>query len=62
MHSPNEGKAQTTKGTPGIASYGGADVVTASEVRKVARRLMCDVQQIDGLSAQDWTAAGRAAA
>ena len=55
-------KAQTAAGTPpsGIASYGGADVVTGSEAQKVARRLMCDVNEIDRLSEQDWTAAGRA--
>jgi hypothetical protein len=58
----NEGETQTTAGMPppGIASYEGADVVTASEARKVARRIMCDVNEIDRLSAQDWTAARRA--
>ena len=38
----------------------GADVVTASEARKVARRIMCDVNEIDRLSEQDSTAARRA--
>jgi hypothetical protein len=58
----NEGEAQTTAGMPppGIASYEGADVVTASEARKVARRIMFDVNAIDRLSEQDWTAARRA--
>ena len=58
----NEGEAQTTAGMPppGIASYEGADVVTASEARKVARRIMCDVNEIDRLNEQDWTAARRA--
>ena len=58
----NEGEAQTTAGMPppGIASYEGADVVTASEARKVARRIMCDVNEIDRLNKQDWTAARRA--
>jgi hypothetical protein len=60
--SSNEGEAQTIPGTPpaGIASYEGADVVTASEARKVARRLMCAANEIDHLSEQDWTAARRA--
>jgi hypothetical protein len=55
-------EAQTTAGVPppGIASYEGADVVTASEARKVARRIMCDVNEIDRLSKQDCTAARRA--
>jgi hypothetical protein len=55
-------RPQTTAGMspPGIASYDGADVVTASEARKVARRIMCDVNEIDRLSEQDWTAARRA--
>ena len=58
----NEGEAQTTATMPppGIASYEGADVVTASEARKVARRIMCDVNAIDRLSEQDWTEARRA--
>ena len=57
----NEGKAQTTAGPPpGIASYEGADVVTASEARKVARRLMCAGNEIDRLSGQDCPAARRA--
>jgi hypothetical protein len=58
----NEGECQTTAGMPpaGIASYEGADVVTASEARKVARRIMFDVNEIDCLSEQDWTAARRA--
>ena len=47
---PNEGKAR----------YEGADIVTASEARKVGRRLMCAADEIDRLSEQDWTAAGRA--
>jgi hypothetical protein len=45
---------------PGIASYEGTDVVTESEARKVARRLMCAANEIDRLSEQDWTAARRA--
>jgi hypothetical protein len=58
----NEGEAQTTAGMPppGIAGYEGADVVTASDARKVARRLMCAANEIDRLSEQDWTAARRA--
>jgi hypothetical protein len=58
----NEGEAQTTAGMPppGIASYEGVDVVTASEARKVAGRIMFDVNEIDRLSEQDWTAARRA--
>jgi hypothetical protein len=58
----NEGKAQTTAGTPppGIASYEGADVVIASEARKVARRLIFAANEIDRLREQDWTAARRA--
>jgi hypothetical protein len=55
-------RPQTTAGMPppGIASYEGADVVTASEARKVARRIMCDVNEIDRLSEKDSTAARRA--
>lgn len=34
--------------------------MTASEARKVARRLMCAANEIDRLSEQDWTAARRA--
>jgi hypothetical protein len=58
----NEGEAQTTAAMPppGIASYEGADVVTASEARKVARRIMYGVNEIDRPSEQDWTAARRA--
>ena len=58
----NEGEAKTRAGTPppGIASYEGADVVTASEARKVARRLRCAANDIDRLSERDWTAARRA--
>jgi hypothetical protein len=54
--------AQTTAGTPppGIASYEGADVVTASEARKLARRLMCAANEIDRLSEHDCAAARRA--
>ena len=41
---------------PGIASYEGADVVTASEARKVAWRIMCDDNEIDRPTERDWTA------
>lgn len=34
--------------------------MTASEARKVARRLMCAANEIDRLSEQDWTGARRA--
>jgi hypothetical protein len=40
---------------PGIASYEGADVVTASEARKVAWRIMCDDNEIDRPS-EHWAA------
>jgi hypothetical protein len=38
----------------------GGVVVTASEARQVARHLMSAADELDRLSNQDWTAAGRA--
>lgn len=60
----NEGEAQTTAGMPppGIASNEGADVVTASEARKVARRLVCAANEIDRLSEHDEREAAEQAA